>query len=103
MNTGEVRFGTGAKEGQTHWKQTLFMLREAETVQKGKPAYSALYYAKGSALTVNMLRLIGTVVKGSFKCSKNPENSRELVVEMTWTLSFNQIESELRAQVWKVR
>ena len=45
----------------------------------------------------------GSVVRGSFTCSKNPENSRELIVEMTWTVSGSKGESALKAQVWKVR
>ena len=42
-------------------------------------------------------------MKGEFTCSKNPENSRELIVEMTWTVETNGAEGELKAQVWKVR
>lgn len=43
--------------------------------------------------------LVGTVVSGNFTCSKNPDNSRELVVEMTWSVQGG----ETKAQVWKVR
>lgn len=35
MSSGEVRFGTGSKEGATHWKQTLFVLKHPEQVKSG--------------------------------------------------------------------
>lgn len=48
---------------------------------------------------------VGTTVAGSFTCSKNPENSRELIVEMTWSVKGKgaEKEGETKAQVWKVR
>ncbi|KAK4702088.1 type I protein arginine methyltransferase, partial [Phenoliferia sp. Uapishka_3] len=75
LKDGEVFFTTSAAGTPTHWKQTLFLLREPITVAEG------------------------TVVEGTFRCSKNPENSRELVVEMTWKATGG----EVKAQVWKVR
>ncbi|ORY83596.1 S-adenosyl-L-methionine-dependent methyltransferase [Leucosporidium creatinivorum] len=77
----EIFFTTGAKGTPTHWKQTVFLLREPFEVAEG------------------------TTVSGSFTCSKNPENSRELVVEMTWSIQAKGAEKdgEVKAQVWKVR
>nr|CRX79081.1 hypothetical protein ls5930a1_00124 [Leucosporidium scottii] len=77
----EIFFTTGAKGTPTHWKQTVFLLREPFQVAEG------------------------TTVSGSFTCSKNPENSRELVVEMTWSVQPKgaEKEGEVKAQVWKVR
>ncbi|KAM0747348.1 S-adenosyl-L-methionine-dependent methyltransferase [Meredithblackwellia eburnea MCA 4105] len=79
---GEVFFSTGADVTPTHWKQTVFLLKDPIAVQDG------------------------TTLKGTFKCSKNPENSRELVVEIVWTVSHpgaKEGEGEVKAQVWKVR
>jgi protein arginine N-methyltransferase 3 len=43
-------------------------------------------------------------VAGTFSCVKNPENSRELIVEMTWSVKGAEgKEGEMKAQVWKVR
>lgn len=37
-------------------------------------------------------------------CGKNPDNSRELVVEMTWQITDKEgKKSDVKAQVWKVR
>lgn len=51
-------FSTGPASEPTHWKQTLFLLREPITAHEG------------------------TVVEGTFKCRKNEGNSRELEVEI---------------------
>ncbi|SCZ88312.1 BZ3500_MvSof-1268-A1-R1_Chr10-2g02915 [Microbotryum saponariae] len=81
LKRGEVYFTTGAHDTPTHWKQTMFLLKEPIQVEAG------------------------TVIEGSFKCSKNPENSRELVVEVTWTVHAKAEEPKrsVKAQVWKVR
>lgn len=48
--------------------------------------------------------LLGSIVKGQFTCSKNPENSRELIVEVTWEVEHLSGEKvDMKAQVWKVR
>ncbi|GAA5922674.1 hypothetical protein JCM1841_001099 [Sporobolomyces salmonicolor] len=78
---GEVFFTTGAWDTATHWKQTMFLLKEPIEVQ------------------------LGSIVEGTIKVSKNPDNSRELLVEMIWTVQQPGAErkSETKAQVWKVR
>ncbi|KDE06451.1 hypothetical protein MVLG_03235 [Microbotryum lychnidis-dioicae p1A1 Lamole] len=81
LKQGEVYFTTGAHDTPTHWKQTMFLLKEPIRVEAG------------------------TVIEGSFKCSKNPENSRELVVEVTWTVhaKAEKPKRSVKAQVWRVR
>ncbi|KAI5481118.1 protein arginine N-methyltransferase 3 [Pseudohyphozyma bogoriensis] len=74
LSSTEVFFTTGPAGTPTHWKQTVFLLRKPIEVE------------------------VGTEVSGVFKCSKNPDNSRELVVEVTWTVGGKE-----EAQVWKVR
>ncbi|GAA5844790.1 hypothetical protein JCM11251_002277 [Rhodosporidiobolus azoricus] len=77
---GEVFFTTGAWDTPTHWKQTLLLLKDAITVE------------------------IGTKLDGTLTVSKNPENSRELVVEAVWTVA-DKVGKKVGegAQVWKVR
>lgn len=54
-------FSTGPLSAPTHWKQTLFMLREPITVSEG------------------------SIVTGSFHCRKSETNSRELDVEIHYS------------------
>ncbi|GAA6014374.1 hypothetical protein JCM10207_005440 [Rhodosporidiobolus poonsookiae] len=76
---GEVFFTTGAWDTPTHWKQTLFLLRDPLEVE------------------------IGSTIEGTLSVSKNPENSRELVVEARWTVTRVSGARKDGAQVWKVR
>ncbi|GAA5893921.1 hypothetical protein JCM6882_003128 [Rhodosporidiobolus microsporus] len=76
---GEVFFTTGAWDTPTHWKQTLLLLKEPLTVE------------------------IGTSIDGTLTVSKNPDNSRELVVEAVWTVTRKDGKKTEGAQVWKVR
>lgn len=55
-------FSTGPRSAPTHWKQTLFMLREPITVSEG------------------------SIVTGSFHCRKSETNSRELDVEIHYSV-----------------
>ncbi|KAK4050975.1 hypothetical protein OIV83_003104 [Microbotryomycetes sp. JL201] len=82
----EVFFSTGAKATPTHWKQTVFLLREPFDVKAGGFSGLAWMFACSK-------------VTGTFTCSKNPDNSRELVCEVTWSIN----DGETKAQVWKVR
>ncbi|GAA6019815.1 hypothetical protein JCM11491_000281 [Sporobolomyces phaffii] len=77
---GEIFFTTGAWDTPTHWKQTAFLLKEPFEVE------------------------IGSSVEGTIKVAKNPDNSRELLVEMVWHIVTKAGEKrDTRAQVWKVR
>ncbi|GAA5986806.1 hypothetical protein JCM5350_005245 [Sporobolomyces pararoseus] len=77
---GEIFFTTGAWDTPTHWKQTAFLLKEPIEVE------------------------IGSSVEGTIKVAKNPDNSRELLVEMVWNVVTKAGEKrETQAQVWKVR
>ncbi|BGP18288.1 hypothetical protein JCM10213_008461 [Rhodosporidiobolus nylandii] len=77
---GEVFFTTGAWDTPTHWKQTLLLLKEAIEVE------------------------IGSSLTGTLTVSKNPDNSRELVVEAVWSVIGKDGEKvKDGAQVWKVR
>lgn len=55
-------FSTGPLSIPTHWKQTLFMLKDPITVTEG------------------------TTVKGTFSCRKSDTNSRELEVEIRYVV-----------------
>jgi len=75
---GEIQFTTGPHGTETHWKQSLFLLKDGGVrVEEGE------------------------VLRGSFRCTKRrEENSRELVVEMVWR---KEGERDDRIQVWNVR
>ncbi|GAA5874422.1 hypothetical protein JCM8547_005395 [Rhodosporidiobolus lusitaniae] len=72
---GEVFFTTGAWDTPTHWKQTLFLLKQPIEVE------------------------VGSTLTGTLTITKNPENSRELVVEAVWKVDGKKD----GAQAWKVR
>ncbi|KZT63364.1 S-adenosyl-L-methionine-dependent methyltransferase [Daedalea quercina L-15889] len=75
-------FSTGPESVPTHWKQTIFLLREPITVCEG------------------------TVVQGTFKCRKSSDNSRELDVEIHYTVKDPDVEeapSQVVVQLFKVR
>ncbi|KAI0693848.1 protein arginine N-methyltransferase [Cerioporus squamosus] len=74
-------FSTGPASVPTHWKQTIFFLREPISVAGG------------------------TVVEGTFKCKKSSENSRELDVEIHYTVKDPEDTStpDVFVQLYKVR
>jgi len=74
-------FSTGPKSTPTHWKQTLFLLREPLVVVEGNS------------------------VAGSFHCKKSETNSRELEVEIHYALkeSVDAAVGEVTVQMYKVR
>ncbi|GAA5853699.1 hypothetical protein JCM3766R1_000594, partial [Sporobolomyces carnicolor] len=77
---GEIFFTTGAWDTPTHWKQTAFLLKDPLEVE------------------------IGSSIEGTIKVAKNPDNSRELLVEMVWNVVTKAGEKrETQAQAWKVR
>ncbi|GAA5914385.1 hypothetical protein JCM8208_002831 [Rhodotorula glutinis] len=78
---GEVFFTTGAWDTPTHWKQTLLVLREPIAGIE-----------------------VGDRLEGTIRFDKNPDNSRELVVEASWTVVGKEgKEKGIGAQAWKVR
>ncbi|BGP26295.1 hypothetical protein Rt10032_c10g4330 [Rhodotorula toruloides] len=77
---GEVFFTTGAWSTPTHWKQTFFLLREPIQVR------------------------VGDKVEGQVKVGKNEDNSRELSVEVVWSVVNSKGEKRSEGvQAWKVR
>jgi len=75
-------FSTGPASTPTHWKQTLFLLRNPISVHEG------------------------TIVQGTFKCKKSEDNTRELDVEIHYTVkddSTGAEPSEVVVQLYKVR
>ena len=77
-----VSFSTGPASVPTHWKQTMFFLREPLSVAEG------------------------TVVEGTFKCRKSADNSRELDVEIHYAMRGSEdapVPAELTVQMFKVR
>ncbi|EKM49814.1 uncharacterized protein PHACADRAFT_131660 [Phanerochaete carnosa HHB-10118-sp] len=75
-------FSTGPLSVPTHWKQTLFLLREPIVVEEG------------------------TIVEGVFKCHKSEDNMRELDVEIHYRVTptgENEKPSEVIVQTFKVR
>ncbi|KAF8313081.1 protein arginine N-methyltransferase [Clavulina sp. PMI_390] len=55
-----VRFSTGPHAKYTHWKQTVFYLKDTLTLQTGDR------------------------IKGSLKCEPNPRNNRDLLIEIDY-------------------
>ncbi|KZT11802.1 S-adenosyl-L-methionine-dependent methyltransferase [Laetiporus sulphureus 93-53] len=84
---GKVRpkvtsFSTGPQSMPTHWKQTIFLLRDPITVHEG------------------------TTVHGTFKCRKSEGNSRELDVEIHYVVKApadEQAIGDAVVQMYKVR
>ncbi|KIM43061.1 hypothetical protein M413DRAFT_443870 [Hebeloma cylindrosporum] len=74
-------FSTGPHSTATHWKQTIFMLREPITASEG------------------------SIVVGTFKCRKSEANSRELDVEIHYSVKLDEETppSETIVQMYKVR
>ncbi|KAI0045880.1 S-adenosyl-L-methionine-dependent methyltransferase [Auriscalpium vulgare] len=75
-------FSTGPLSAPTHWKHTIFLLRDPIIVEEG------------------------TVVEGIFHCKKSDENSRELDVEVHYSVKENvdaEMPGERIVQIFKVR
>ncbi|EGN97901.1 hypothetical protein SERLA73DRAFT_91051 [Serpula lacrymans var. lacrymans S7.3] len=75
-------FSTGPKSQPTHWKQTIFLLRE--------PIHA----------------VEGTIVSGTFHCKKSGTNSRELDVEIHYSVKQDAeatSSSDVVVQIYKVR
>lgn len=74
-------FSTGPLSHPTHWKQTVFLLREPIAAEEG------------------------TVVSGTFSCKKNEGNSRELDVEIHYSVRHFGASSpgETVVQIYTVR
>ncbi|KAG6829437.1 hypothetical protein H0H87_011392 [Tephrocybe sp. NHM501043] len=76
-----ISFSTGPQSVPTHWKQTLFLLREPISVAEG------------------------STVHGTFHCRKSEDNSRELDVEIHFSVKQDPEDpaSETVVQMYKVR
>jgi len=74
-------FSTGPESVPTHWKQTLFLLREPISVAEG------------------------SIVHGTFYCRKSKENSRELDVEIHFSVKQDSDTpaSDVVVQMFQVR
>ncbi|KZT35410.1 S-adenosyl-L-methionine-dependent methyltransferase, partial [Sistotremastrum suecicum HHB10207 ss-3] len=74
-------FSTGPASLRTHWQQTVFLLREGIPVEEG------------------------TVVEGTFSCRKSEDNSRELDVEIRYSVKPPGAEKagDTIIQIYKVR
>ncbi|KAF8895249.1 protein arginine N-methyltransferase [Infundibulicybe gibba] len=74
-------FSTGPKSIPTHWKQTIFLLRQPMTVTEG------------------------AIVHGTFYCRKSETNSRELDVEIHYSVQddADAIRGDTTIQMYKVR
>ena len=76
-------FSTGPKSVPTHWKQTLFLLREPIKATEGT---STSYFSTLSSEHYSSLTFQGTVVQGVFKLRKSSSNTRELDVEIHYAV-----------------
>jgi len=76
-----VSFSTGPASVPTHWKQTLFLLRDPIAVHEG------------------------SIVQGTFKCRKSEGNSRELDVEIHYSVRDPEATEvpDVVVQAYKVR
>ena len=77
----EVSFTTGPEGVPTHWKQTLFLLKEPIEI------------------------VVGTKVEGVFHCHKSSTNSRELDVEIHYKVTHpgKENDGQTLVQLFKVR
>ncbi|KAH9030338.1 S-adenosyl-L-methionine-dependent methyltransferase [Lactarius pseudohatsudake] len=83
---GIVSFSTGPRSAPTHWKHTIFLLREPIVVTEG------------------------TTVTGTFHCRKSKTNSRELDVEVHYAVkpgasseTGSETPADVVVQIYKVR
>ena len=93
-------FSTGPESTPTHWKQTIFMLREPITVSEGLYLCCFVYPA-----VVLMANCTGSIVSGTFKCRKSETNSRELDAEIHYSVKLDEDSepSETFVQLYKIR
>ena len=96
-----VSFSTGPQSVPTHWKQTLFLLREPIVAHEGTGTYNSTRSSK--ALIFDFYA--GTVVQGTFKCKKSDGNSRELDVEIHYSVRHSEATDtpDVIVQTYKVR
>jgi type I protein arginine methyltransferase len=74
-------FSTGPASVPTHWKQTIFLLREPVVVVEGPLIVRQSLFV----LTTGRFNA-GTIVSGSFHCRKSESNPRELAVEIHYSV-----------------
>lgn len=93
-----VSFSTGPQSIPTHWKQTLFLLREPIVAQEGAEL-SRMFEV------LILMFCAGTVVQGVFKCKKSDGNSRELDVEIHYSARHPEATDipDVIVQTFKVR
>jgi len=93
-------FSTGPQSTSTHWKQTIFILREPMTVSGG---CSCTFLAID--VVADPYIFPGSVVNGSFRCRKSDNNSRELDVEIHYSVveSEGTTPTDTIVQMYKVR
>ena len=92
-------FTTGPQSMPTHWKQTLFLLREPISVAEG------WYYMLVIGIYQFNLDFTGSIVNGTFYCRKSEVNSRELDVEIHYSVKQDgeAPASNAIVQMYKVR
>lgn len=97
-------FSTGPQSMPTHWKQTIFLLREPITITEGLSKCTYLHVSLTIMLFLSSITL-GSVVQGHFHCRKREENSRELDVEIHYAVKTDgdATPSETVVQMYKVR
>lgn len=98
-------FSTGPESKPTHWKQTIFILREPMTVSGGC-SYTPSFFLGGDIADPFFLNpLLGSIVNGSFRCRKRENNSRELDVEIHYSVveSEGMTSTDTIVQMYKVR
>ncbi len=71
-------FSTGPQSIPTHWKQTIFLLREPFVVEEGDSLFIISYSLAHGIYT-------GAEISGTFYCRKSDTNSRELEVEIHYS------------------
>lgn len=83
-------FTTGPESLPTHWKQTLFLLKEPIVVSEG-----TLFQISLMMLICGLINFsLGTEVSGTFHCRKSEDNSRELDVEIHYVIREQDEEDE---------
>jgi len=95
-------FSTGPLSTPTHWKQTIFMLRDPITVSEG---LWACFISNVNEVVLINHSILGSVVVGTFKCRKSERNSRELEAEIHYSVKLDEqaSPSETIVQMYKVR
>ena len=79
-----VYFSTSPQDTPTHWKQTIFFLKEPIKVSTG---------GCGKWKEFNFLIFLGDLLRGTFSCTKNSSNPRSLDIKISMELmSYEQKE-----------